>query len=77
MDLMDKAQERDAEFTGRALEEQLAKRPPAQQVVDGEVLCIDCDEPVGAVRLAALPNACRCLDCQRLAERRTQPWGHC
>ena len=30
--------------------------------------CIDCDEPIGFLRLQALPNAQRCITCQTLME---------
>lgn len=30
--------------------------------------CIDCDEPIGALRLKALPHAQRCIACQTLQE---------
>jgi phage/conjugal plasmid C-4 type zinc finger TraR family protein len=36
---------------------------------EGEDVCIDCDEPIGAARKAALPSAERCIDCQNLFER--------
>ena len=39
------------------------------RVADGTYgLCIDCDEPIAARRLAAVPWAARCLSCQENAE---------
>ena len=34
----------------------------------GYGLCIDCEEPIAAKRLAAVPWAARCLSCQENAE---------
>ncbi|SEM78989.1 phage/conjugal plasmid C-4 type zinc finger protein, TraR family [Syntrophus gentianae] len=31
--------------------------------------CIDCGEPIEPARLAVMPNAIRCLDCQSRHER--------
>ncbi|MGB1239352.1 MAG: TraR/DksA C4-type zinc finger protein [Pseudomonadales bacterium] len=42
---------------------------PAQEVIDGRVVCIDCDEPVQQARLAVKPNAARCIYCQQRAEQ--------
>ena len=36
----------------------------------GRVLCLDCGEPVPPARLAALPQALRCRDCQTEWEER-------
>lgn len=33
--------------------------------------CVDCGHPISPERLEALPHAARCIDCQRLADRRT------
>lgn len=43
---------------------------PAQQIVDGVVECIDCDEEIAADRLEALPNCVRCITCQTMHEIR-------
>lgn len=34
----------------------------------GATECDDCGEEIGARRLAAIPSATRCIDCQTLAE---------
>lgn len=39
-------------------------RPESRQ----NASCIDCDEPIPAERLAALPNAERCIYCQERQE---------
>ncbi|MGZ8172834.1 MULTISPECIES: TraR/DksA family transcriptional regulator [Methylobacter] len=43
---------------------------PAQQIVDGVVECIDCDDAIPADRLAALPKCVRCISCQTMHEIR-------
>lgn len=35
----------------------------------GTANCIDCREPIEPARRAALPSACRCVDCQSMRER--------
>ena len=35
-------------------------------------LCVECGAGIAAERLAAQPQAVRCIDCEREAERRTQ-----
>lgn len=38
--------------------------------------CMDCDTPIPADRLQAVPDATRCIDCQRDIERSAQwDWG--
>ncbi|UTW12948.1 TraR/DksA C4-type zinc finger protein [Marinobacterium rhizophilum] len=71
-DLYDSAQEREQQNTQAAHQAHTARlRPePPQTVVDGRVLCIDCDEPVQPARLAAKPNAARCFHCQGITERK-------
>jgi len=36
----------------------------------GNGVCADCDVPIPAARLRALPNAARCIECQTDDERR-------
>jgi len=44
-------------------------RAALNRVEDGTYgLCIDCEEPIAARRLAAVPWAARCLSCQENAE---------
>lgn len=38
--------------------------------VDPERCCADCGEPIGALRLTAVPGAVRCVGCQNRAEHR-------
>lgn len=53
------ARERDTEIA----------RIRAELAAEGEDFCIDCDEPIGAARKAALPSAERCIECQTIYER--------
>lgn len=40
--------------------------------VDPERCCADCDEPIGTLRLTAVPGAVRCQSCQGIAEHRAR-----
>ena len=56
-------------FTELALEQHfLHLDTTAQQISDGKVLCLDCNDEIPAARLAALPHCTRCIDCQTLYE---------
>lgn len=48
-----------------------ARRRPEETpaVRDGVRVCLDCDEPIGASRLAVVPAAVRCTDCQNHHEQ--------
>ncbi len=68
-DFADQASEASAAF----LAERLAARSRtvcAVQVKDpqGRVLCVDCGEPILLARLAVLPGATRCVECQQEIE---------
>lgn len=39
-----------------------------QLKVGGKVFCLGCGEPISAKRLAAVPDACRCTECQQELE---------
>lgn len=70
-DIYDRAQERE-EFNNQIAQEQhrASLTPEPEQVIAGGlVLCIDCDEPIQAARLAVKPNAARCTFCQQAYER--------
>lgn len=44
-------------------------RAALSRVADGSYgLCVDCEEPIAARRLTAVPWAARCLSCQQIAE---------
>lgn len=45
-------------------------RPKEDQlIVDGVVLCRDCDEPIPEPRLDHVPDAVRCISCQEFHEK--------
>ncbi|WP_027853375.1 TraR/DksA C4-type zinc finger protein [Marinobacterium litorale] len=76
-DLYDRAQEREQQNTQDAQAHYRASLSPEpeQVIVAGCVLCIDCDEPVQAARLAAKPNAARCIYCQGEYEKEQRRHG--
>jgi len=42
----------------------------AELTEEGEDFCIECDDPIGEARKAALPSAERCIHCQEQYERK-------
>lgn len=64
-DWIDEAQQLDADRRADALAAHRAARATAHATG----ICRDCGDPIDPERLAALPHAIRCLDCQRAAER--------
>lgn len=42
----------------------------AALAIQGTATCQRCGEPISAERRASLPSARRCIDCQRVGERR-------
>nr|WP_082708542.1 TraR/DksA C4-type zinc finger protein [Marinobacterium profundum] len=76
-DLYDSAQERELQNQQDAQAAHIARQcaEPAQLIVDGQVLCIDCDEAVQPGRLAAKPTAARCIHCQGIQERKGAQHG--
>ncbi|CAA0111633.1 RNA polymerase-binding transcription factor DksA [BD1-7 clade bacterium] len=71
MDIIDDAKAREEQDRARAIEHHNSQRKqePAQQKAGRYVVCIDCCEPISAQRLAAKPNAARCIDCQGFLEQ--------
>ncbi len=67
-DFCDLASEAERKFKDAAL----AKAGAVSQVqlVDqaGRVICLECGEPIPANRLAAMPGAARCVECQTECE---------
>ena len=43
--------------------------PEAPLYLDGRRCCLDCEEPIPAARLAARPEAVRCVTCQEDHDR--------
>lgn len=69
MDWTDDASELEQFDRERSLANQQAhSAEPEQWIENDTVFCIDCAEPVSPRRLAAKPNAARCIDCQQLFE---------
>lgn len=61
------------EFSVRRLEAAFEQRREAQaalqRIQDGSYgICLDCEEPISAKRLAAQPSAARCIGCQEVAD---------
>lgn len=70
MDQLDKAQileEADREHGIDAV----LHRSVEEQARDaaGVIRCLDCDAAIDAERLAVLPTACRCVECQQIHEK--------
>ena len=69
-DQLDTAKELEMLHEAKSLKQHReAAREPEQWIQNGMVLCIDCSAPVSKKRLAAKPNAARCIHCQTHHER--------
>ena len=53
------------------LPEPVAEEPPAVLEVSDEGVCADCGDRISAARLKAIPDATRCVSCQRALESQT------
>lgn len=69
-DLFERAQEVEQAFRDNAIARQL-DHAVEQPLIDkrGSRFCVACCEPIPPARLAANPNAVRCIDCQTAKER--------
>jgi RNA polymerase-binding transcription factor DksA len=56
----------------RVLEEPSREVAPPTVEVTKEGTCIDCGDRIAAARLKALPDAERCVSCQRKVESQTE-----
>ena len=66
MDAIDPMQEAEAAMHDRAL---AAARPrTGSRIGPGPGICVECGGPIAPARLAALPGARTCIDCQRELE---------
>lgn len=67
-DIIDHAKDTEMRQRKQALEaqKQRAQEPPQDKDEDGTVYCINCVDIIDAERLAAKPNAARCIQCQEL-----------
>ncbi|WKE64351.1 TraR/DksA family transcriptional regulator [Gallaecimonas kandeliae] len=68
-DLFDAAQNLEENQRQQALSNH-KNRPHERQDIDaeGRVWCLDCPVQVPPERLAKVPDACRCIDCQQITE---------
>lgn len=68
-DLLDAAEQAEHRQRQEALDRTLAKaQEPLQLRIDGQICCLDCEAPIAANRLAAKPDAPRCIPCQQRKE---------
>lgn len=63
-DLADEAQRQEQAILNAALAAAQPRGQEPQRIKDGQVVCIDCGEPIPPARLAAVLGACRCAACQ-------------
>jgi phage/conjugal plasmid C-4 type zinc finger TraR family protein len=69
-DAVDDAQLATQAFTDAALSQ--VRRPAVRRAVPaGPAWCVDCGDEIPAARLAAVPDAERCVDCQVLRDARS------
>ena len=74
-DIADRAAKAEQRNLTHSLTHSLAQalhRPaePPQWVEAGQVLCLDCTNPIPEARLKAKPDAARCTFCQSVRDRR-------
>lgn len=65
----DRAQEREQLFLARAMEQRQRPQTERPLVIEGVPHCRDCVEPLSRERIAAHPNAARCVECQTFHEK--------
>ena len=71
-DVVDKANDLAQTLNDTALNAALtqgAKEPPQLKDKTGQVICLECAEPVPLARLAILPNTPWCVECKQLGVR--------
>ena len=69
-DEIDLAQEAEALHHQAALAAARSHRAETPLVIDGVRVCTECEEPIALERLASVPAAVRCWNCQDALERR-------
>jgi RNA polymerase-binding protein DksA len=73
----DQLAETDIGMLRRDVDELRELEAALERVRDGTYgTCVDCGEAIAAARLAAAPEARRCIDCQAAHEHRTAGGGH-
>ncbi len=74
-DVVDRAKEVEALQRESAIKIARGVSEPEQEIINGRVVCIDCDVPIQAARLTAKPNAARCIHCQQIVEEKRKHYG--
>jgi len=69
-DECDKAASWQAQHNAASLQQARRAYREAVLEIDGERVCRDCYDTIPPARLAASPDAVRCLDCQEKKEQR-------
>lgn len=68
MDIIDEAQRTDREFQEKAIRDHRIIRGRALDLqpvtAGGRRICADCEEEIPKARIAANPDAVRCVECQ-------------
>jgi RNA polymerase-binding transcription factor DksA len=65
MDIADQAQQLEEIARDAALAAHAPLPAEMPRIVDGDRLCLDCNEVIDPLRLAANGDAVRCVDCQK------------
>jgi len=75
MDDADRAKIIEMQHRRAAVEIAKTHPEPPQLIVNGIVLCMDCDAPQKENRLTAKPNAARCVECQTQHEKQERHYA--
>lgn len=69
MDEADQSQAAEELFLAEALARRATPEPVRPVFLEGVACCHECGEPIPPARLAAVPGAGLCVECQRAFER--------
>ena len=67
-DVFDQAQNLEEQHRSKAIAAITNRTEPKAIDIDGHRYCIDCDAEINKKRIASIPNATRCIECQTLKE---------
>lgn len=70
MDNADIAEKNQAQLLNLRLKQHKHQHNEPQWIEDGVVMCIDCSNPIPKARLAKVPSAVRCAQCQEIKEKK-------
>lgn len=73
MDVADRADSENEHFVINALYNHHKQREQTNHHASSEDkvrYCVDCGKPIPAARLKAVPEAIRCVECQKILEKR-------